>query len=35
LPHPEVAMYEQNRTADRDKWLAGMRKLQRRIFGAG
>jgi len=35
LPHPEVAMYEQNRTADREKWLAGMRKLQRRIFGAG
>ncbi len=35
LPHPEVAVYEQNRTADREKWLAGMRKLQRRIFGAG
>lgn len=34
LPHPEVALYEQNRTADREKWLAGMRKLQRRIFGA-
>ena len=29
-----VALYEQNRTADREKWLAGMRKLQRRIFGA-
>ena len=28
LPHPEVATYEQRRTADRDRWLAGMRRLQ-------
>ena len=33
LPHPEVAKYEANRAADRDKWLAGMRKLQRRVLG--
>lgn len=25
LPHPEVARYEQGRTADREAWLAGMR----------
>jgi NAD(P)-dependent dehydrogenase (short-subunit alcohol dehydrogenase family) len=27
LPHPQVAVYEQRRTADRDRWLAGMRRL--------
>jgi NAD(P)-dependent dehydrogenase (short-subunit alcohol dehydrogenase family) len=27
LPHPEVATFEQRRTADRDRWLAGMRRL--------
>ncbi|MDA8380340.1 MAG: SDR family NAD(P)-dependent oxidoreductase [Actinomycetota bacterium] len=27
LPHPEVATYEQRRTADRDRWLAGMARL--------
>ncbi|HLI24564.1 MAG TPA: SDR family oxidoreductase [Acidimicrobiales bacterium] len=27
LPHPEVARYEQARAADRDRWLAGMRRL--------
>ena len=32
LPHPEVEKYEQNRTADRDRWLGGMRKLQRMFF---
>lgn len=34
LPHPEVALYEQRKAADRDRWLAGMRKLQARVFGA-
>jgi NAD(P)-dependent dehydrogenase (short-subunit alcohol dehydrogenase family) len=34
LPHPEVHDYEQRRAADRDRWLAGMRKLQARIRGA-
>jgi NAD(P)-dependent dehydrogenase (short-subunit alcohol dehydrogenase family) len=27
LPHPEVAAFEQRRAADRDRWLAGMRRL--------
>jgi NAD(P)-dependent dehydrogenase (short-subunit alcohol dehydrogenase family) len=34
LPHPEVHDYEQRRAADRDRWLAGMRKLQARIAGS-
>jgi len=28
LPHPEVAEYERRRTADRDRWLAGMARLR-------
>lgn len=31
LPHPEVAEYERRKTADRDRWLAGMRRLQAAI----
>jgi len=31
LPHPEVLGYYQLRAADTDHWLAGMRKLQRRL----
>ncbi len=31
LPHPEVAVYEQRRAADRDRWLAGMRGLLRSV----
>jgi NAD(P)-dependent dehydrogenase (short-subunit alcohol dehydrogenase family) len=27
LPHPEVATFEQRRADDRDRWLAGMRRL--------
>jgi NAD(P)-dependent dehydrogenase (short-subunit alcohol dehydrogenase family) len=27
LPHPEVATFERRRTGDRDRWLAGMRRL--------
>ena len=34
LPHPEVADYEQRKAADRERWLAGMRKLQTRVFGS-
>lgn len=30
LPHPEVATYEGYKAADRDRWLAGMRRLVRR-----
>jgi NAD(P)-dependent dehydrogenase (short-subunit alcohol dehydrogenase family) len=31
LPHPEVLTYLQRKTADYDRWLAGMRRLQARI----
>lgn len=31
LPHEEVAGYEQARAADRERWLAAMRRLQSRI----
>ena len=27
LPHPEVAMYQQRKAADPDRWLAGVRRL--------
>lgn len=33
LPHPEVHTFETRKVADRDRWLAGMRKLQARVFG--
>ena len=31
LPHPEVADYVRRKAADPDRWLAGMRKLQRQL----
>ncbi len=31
LPHPEVAQHEQARAADRDAWLDGMNRLQRKL----
>lgn len=34
LPHPEVEKYFQNKAGDYDRWLGGMRKLQRSVFGA-
>jgi NAD(P)-dependent dehydrogenase (short-subunit alcohol dehydrogenase family) len=34
LPHPEVAGYYQRRATDPDRWLAGMRRLQAKVFGA-
>lgn len=34
LPHPQVADFVQRKAADRDRWLAGMRKLQARILGS-
>lgn len=33
LPHPEVRTYLQHKVADYDRWLRGMRKLQRRLTG--
>jgi NAD(P)-dependent dehydrogenase (short-subunit alcohol dehydrogenase family) len=33
LPHEEVAGYEQARAADRERWLAAMRRLQARLTG--
>jgi len=32
LPHPEVAQYFQNKANDYDRWLHGMRRMQRSIF---
>jgi NAD(P)-dependent dehydrogenase (short-subunit alcohol dehydrogenase family) len=34
LPHPKVHGYERQRTADRDRWLSGMRRLRARAKGA-
>ncbi len=31
LPHPEVADYERRRTGDRDRWLAGMRRVRQKL----
>jgi len=33
MPHPEVHTYETRKVADRDRWLAGMRRLQARVIG--
>lgn len=33
LPHPEVLEYMRNKTANYDKWIGGMRKLNRRYQG--
>jgi NAD(P)-dependent dehydrogenase (short-subunit alcohol dehydrogenase family) len=35
LPHPEVAGYEQRRAQDRERWLAGMRRLAKALAGRG
>lgn len=35
LPHAEVHEFVQRKAADPDRWLAGMRKLQRRVRGSG
>jgi len=32
LPHPEVAEYVRRKAADEDRWIAGMRKLQRNLL---
>lgn len=33
LPHPEVAEYMKVKATEHARWLGGMRKLQRRVFG--
>jgi hypothetical protein len=33
LPHPVVAEFERRRAADRDRWLAGMRRVRARLGG--
>ncbi len=33
LPHPEVADYMRRKADDPERWLAGMRKLQRSVLG--
>ncbi|MFN5650288.1 MAG: SDR family oxidoreductase [Actinomycetes bacterium] len=33
MPHPEVHTYEKRKVEDRDRWLAGMRRLQSKILG--
>ncbi|HEX6300302.1 MAG TPA: SDR family NAD(P)-dependent oxidoreductase [Acidimicrobiia bacterium] len=35
LPHPEVEKFFQNKAVDYDRWLGGMRKLQRSVFPNG
>lgn len=35
LPHPEVEQYFQNKANDYERWLGGMRKLQRTVFSDG
>lgn len=33
LPHPEVAQHEQAKAADRDRWLAALRRITRALGG--
>lgn len=33
LPHPEVLQYMRNKTENYDRWIGGMRKLNRRFGG--
>ena len=35
LPHPEVATYVERKAADRDRWLAGMRRFQAALYNDG
>jgi hypothetical protein len=33
LPHPEVAQFVTQKAGDVDRWLAGMRRYQARLYG--
>jgi hypothetical protein len=33
LPHPEVLDFFRHKGADYERWLAGMRRLQRQVRG--
>jgi hypothetical protein len=33
FPHPEVGDYVKIKATEHERWLGGMRKLQRRVFG--
>ena len=33
LPHPEVLDYMRRKTADYDRWVGGMNRLQQRLSG--
>jgi NAD(P)-dependent dehydrogenase (short-subunit alcohol dehydrogenase family) len=35
LPHPQVATYVERKGADRDRWLAGMRRFQSMLYPDG
>ena len=35
LPHPEVATYVERKGADRERWLAGMRRFQASLYPDG
>ena len=35
LPHPEVATYAERKGADRERWLAGMRRFQSMLYPDG
>jgi short-subunit dehydrogenase len=31
LPHPQVAVYEQRKASDRDRWITGMQRFRRTL----
>ncbi len=35
LPHPEVRDYVQRKASDIDRWLRGMRRVRRQLYGGG